>query len=40
MWRDVITNTITPHISNIYEPQNVTQLVVSLRSLKNLCGIV
>ena len=40
LWHDLITNTITPHKSNDYQPQSVTQLVTSLRSRRNLCGIV
>ena len=37
---DLINNTIAPHKSNDYQPQSVNQLVASLRSLTNLCGIV
>ena len=40
LWHDLINNTITPHKSNNYQPQSVNQLVASLRSLTNLCGIV
>ena len=39
-WHDLIINTITPQRSNHYQPQSVTQLVASLRSLTMLCGIV
>ena len=40
LWHYLINNTITPHKSNNYQPQSVNQLVASLRSLTNLCGIV
>ena len=40
MWHDLINNAITPHRSNNYQPQSVTHLLASLRSLTDLCGIV
>ena len=40
MWHDLINNTITSHKSNNFQLQSVNQLVASLRSLTNLCGIV
>ena len=40
LWHDLINKTITPLKSNNYQPQSVNQLVASLRSLTNLCGIV
>ena len=40
LWHDLVNNTITPHKSNNYQPQSVNQLVASLRSLTNLCGMV
>ena len=40
MWHDLINNTITTHESNDYQSQSVNQLAASMRSLKNLCGIV
>ena len=40
LWLHLINKTITPHRSNNYQPQSVTQLVASLRSLTNLCGMV
>ena len=40
LWHDLINNAITPHTSNNYQPHSVNQLVGSLRSLTNLCGIV
>ena len=40
LWYDLITKTITPHKSNNYQPKSVNQLVASLRSLTNVCGIV
>ena len=40
LWHDLINNTITPHKRHNYQPQSVNQLVASLRSLTNLCGIV
>ena len=40
LWHDVITNTITHHRSNNYQPRSVTPLLASLRSLTNFCGLV
>ena len=40
LWHDQINKTITLHKSNNYQPQSVNQLVASLRSLTNLCGII
>ena len=40
LWHDLINNTITHHKRNNYQPQSVNQLVTSLKSLTNLCGIV
>ena len=40
LWHDLINNTITSHKSKNYQPQSVNELVASLRSLTNLCGIV
>ena len=37
---DLINYTITPHKNNNHQPQSENQLVASLRSLTNLCGIV
>ena len=38
LWHDLINKPIKPQRSSNYQPQNVIELWVSLRSLKNLCG--
>ena len=40
LWHDLINKTITPHKSNKHQLQSVYQLVASLRSLTNFCGLV